>query len=76
MSEMRNGRTTCYPAHVACGHRAYIGRSCTVDGLPAVIVRGSDGHPYVRSLDLTRTIPFSWTAVFKVMDNHGGKFKS
>ena len=59
----------------------YIGRSVTLNGIPAKIVRQEpDGHggtfaavaPLNPSLGV---VPFSWCAIYNVCDNHGGRFE-
>jgi len=55
--------------------REYIGRACTLNGNPAKIVIDGNGLPSVAPLnpDLG-VIPYSWVAVFNIIDNRKGEF--
>lgn len=55
--------------------REYIGKACKLNGKPAKIVHIGDGWPGVAALDgLYPPVPFSWTAIYNVMENRGGDF--
>jgi hypothetical protein len=74
MNDRPNG-SACWPDHRDCLHRSYIGRACTLHGEPAKIVKDVDGHASVAPLDSSRgSVPYSWTAVYNIMDNRNGKF--
>ena len=66
----------CWPNHLDCDHREYIGRSVTLNEAPATIVKDKEGWPFVAPLDTsTGSVPYSWTAIFNICDNHGGRFE-
>jgi hypothetical protein len=65
----------CWPAHTDCAHRDYIGQPCTLNGKPAKIVKDSDGFANVAPLDPEQgAVPYSWTAIYNIMDNRNGRF--
>ena len=54
--------------------REYIGRRCTLNGHPATVVFDSaTGFASVASGPTT--IAWSWSAVFNIIDNKGGRFE-
>ncbi len=71
----RPAHLDCWPNHAACGHRDYIGRAVTLQGAPAKVVKDCDGRAHISPLNPdVGTVPYSWVAVFNIVDNHGGKF--
>ena len=52
----------------------YIGKAVTLNGEPAKIVRNGD-FADVAPLDTSKgAVPFSWTAIYNICDNHNGEF--
>lgn len=67
----------CWPRHIDCEHREYIGQAVTLHGEPAKITMDIEGHPHVAPLDPEKgSVPYSWTAVFNICENHNGRFGS
>jgi hypothetical protein len=65
----------CWPRHEDCLHREYVGREVTLNGEPAKITIGEDGHPNVAPLDPEKgSVPYPWIAVFNICDNRNGNF--
>ena len=65
----------CWPDHIDCAHRDYIGREVTLQGRPAKIVKDGQGMAVVVPVDSERGgVPYSWAAVFNICDNRGGRF--
>lgn len=73
MNEQNN--LACWPEHLDCDHRDYIGRACTLHGKPAKICKNEEGYALVCPLNPELgSVPFSWCAVWNIIDNHGGEF--
>lgn len=66
----------CWPKHLDCLHRDYVGRGVSLNGRAAKVVLDGKGHALVAPLDPARgSVPFSWVTVFNVCDNRAGKFE-
>ena len=73
MDAMEKG--SCWPEHLDCEYREYIGRNCFLNGQPAKVCKNKDGYARVCPLDPELgSVPYSWCAVWNIMDNHDGKF--
>ncbi len=70
-----NTRPACWPHHLDCDHRDYIGRAVTLTGEPAKITMDREGYAQIAPLDPARgTVPYSWTAVWNIIDNRNSEF--
>ena len=72
---MMKNKSNCWPEHLACDHRSYIGRMVTLNGRLATIGILNDGHPQVTpNAPFLNSVPYSWTTIFNICDNHDGVF--
>ena len=53
----------------------YIGRACTLNGQPAKTTFSMvSGWPSVSELEGGRSVEYSFTAIYNIIDNKGGRF--
>jgi len=53
----------------------WVGKECTLDGLPAIIRMDGMGYPRVRqTVEPCHEIACSWTKVWNVLENREGRF--
>ena len=72
----RPARLDCWPNHTSCDHRDYIGRAVTLNGQPAKVTKDATGRSYVAPLNPNHgTVPYSWVAIFNVIDNRNSRFE-
>lgn len=54
-----------------------IGMGCTLDGHQAIVrFNMATGWPSVCRLDTFQRVGFSFTTIYNIMENHGGRFRS
>ena len=52
-----------------------VGKPCKLAGAPAKVTRNREGYAMIAPLDPSKgSVPYSWIAVFNILENHGGKF--